>query len=507
MGPLLTHRVRALGVFALVSGCVPDDWTPRRPAADASLADVARSVDVTVDTCAADATTCRERFTRGLAFSSGGDLSRLRVVRTDDRYYALGSFTGRLDASADSPSIPSVVALRGLILALDRGGLYRWHRLFDATGTSARLTLGDVVASRAGDLFVTGLYVATPSFGALAPSPTGPFPASFVACITRDNALRWARALTPALGAPAVAVAPSGEVVVVGSMQGAADLGSGTTDGAINRGYVARYDPATGAYRASVVYPFQFGLGAVAVAPDGTVFIGGGGYGIPGNSNNTAHLANPAQPLPVQYMNFSAPFVARLDATGSSVWARAWPGAYQSSVIDLALTSDGHLAARFVFSNDRSASVAARLGGGDITIVGANPVHVLALYRADDGSHRASWPTAFCDGALGGVEPAQSGDLVLVGTVCGTSTFGAERFTGLAEATPYGVVARYSPDGVVRWARQASRGPGALTALAIDTEGVAVAWSTLEGVAVDLGGGVWTPPNIRPSWFATRFIP
>jgi hypothetical protein len=489
-----------------VSSCVPDDWTPRRPVTDASLADNV-SADITTDTCPADATTCRERFMRGLAFSSGGDLRALRVVRTNDGHYVLGNFTGRLDASADSPSIPSVAATRALLLALDRGGLYRWHRVLDASGTSARVTIGDVATDATGDLFVTGLYLGTPSFGALAPSPTGPFPAGFIACVTRDNALRWARALAPALGAPAVALAPSGEVVVAGSMQAAADLGSGVTVGAVNRGYVARYDPATGAHRASIAYPFQFGLSAVTVAPDGTVFVGGSGYGVPGASNNTAHLANPAQPLPAQYMSFSAPFVARLDANGSSVWAHAWPGAYQSGVIDLALTSEGHLAARFVFSNDRSASVAARLGGSDITIVGANPVHVLALYRTDDGSHHASWPTAFCDGALGGAEPAQNGDLVLVGAACGTSTFGAERFTGVTEATRYGVVARYSARGVVRWARQASRGPGSLSALALDVEGVTVAGSTQEGVAIDLGGGVWTPPNIRPSWFATRFIP
>ena len=85
MGPLLKHRVRALRVFALASGCVPDDWTPRRSAADASLADVERG-DVVTDTCPADATTCRELFVRGLAFSSGGDLRALRVVRANDGY-------------------------------------------------------------------------------------------------------------------------------------------------------------------------------------------------------------------------------------------------------------------------------------------------------------------------------------------------------------------------------------------------------------------------------------
>ncbi len=506
MDPLFTLGLRALGALALVSGCVPDDWTPRRAAVDASLADVERG-DVTSDTCPADATTCRERFTRGLAFSSGGDLRALRVAHTDDGYYVLGSFTGRLDASADSPSVPSVAATRGLILALDRGGLYRWHRVLEATGTSARLTLGDVAADGAGDLFVTGLYLGTPSFGALGPSPSSTLPVAFVACVTRGNALRWARALAPSLGAPAVAVAPSGEVVVAGSMQAAADLGSGVTDGAVNRGYVARYDSASGAHRTSVVYPFHFGFSALAVARDGAVFVGGSGYGTPGGNNNTAHLLNPARPLPAQHANLSAPFVARLHPSGSSVWAHAWPGVHPSSVVDLAFAGDGHLAARFVIVNERPKSIAVRLGGGDITIAGSTPVHAVALYRADDGSHHASWPTAFCEGAHGGSEAAQNGDLVLVGTACGASSFGTTRFTGAADATRYGVVARYSPGGVVRWARQASRGPGSLSALALDPEGVTVAGSTQEGVMIDLGGGAWTPPNIRPSWFATRFIP
>jgi len=462
---------------------------------------------VVTDTCPADATTCRERFLRGLAFSSGGELRALRVVRTGDGYYALGHFTGRLDASADSPSIPSVAAMRGLVVALDRGGRYRWHRVLEASGASARLTLGDVAADGAGDLVVTGLYLGEPSFGALAASPSGAFPAAFVAHVTRDNAVRWARALAPGLHAPAVAVAPSGEVTVAGSMQAAGDLGSGVTEGGVNRGYVARYDPATGAHRASTVYPFHFGFNAVAVARDGAVFVGGQGYGPPGASNNTAHLLNPAQPLPAQVTTVSAPFVARLDASGSSVWARAWPGVYPSSVVDLALTSDGHLAARFLLTNERTGSTAVRLGGVDITIVGPASVHAVGLYRADDGSHRASWPTAFCDGTRGGSEPAHDGDLVLVGAACGASSFGSNRFTGAGDATRYGVVARYSPGGVVRWARQASRGPGVLTALALDGEGVTVAGSTQDGVAIDLGGGAWAPPNIRPAWFATRFIP
>lgn len=197
-----------------------------------------------------------------------------------------------------------------------------------------------------------------------------------------------------------------------------------------------------------------------------------------GNIYLTGHVSPPADlGGPVKE---SQGFVASFDAQGALRWFYPWgnPSDGYSYGQDLSFAGDkvcmgGFFSGPFDF------------GGGVRTSQGYNDAVVLCL-NAADGSYR--WDRAFGDthfDVVEGVRVDASGDVTVVGNIeQGSADFGA----GVVPNVGF-FVARYAPDGALRWTRTyATAGAIFSQTPAVDSSGNVYTTGRFSGT-LDFGGG------------------
>lgn len=190
----------------------------------------------------------------------------------------------------------------------------RWAEAFGADGQQH---LRGLASSPTGDLFLTGSFDGTLSFGAAPLAQAGPR-SGYVAKLDAAGKAVWARALTGSdCASAAVAADPLGDLLVTGSVQGALKVG-GTAAGKGDGIFVLRLDAGGG-----LVWAATFGTSAgpqpdrgigVAVTPAGTVVVTGafhgavdfGGGPLDGGSGSV--------------------FAVALDAAAHHLWSRRFDG-------------------------------------------------------------------------------------------------------------------------------------------------------------------------------------
>lgn len=310
-------------------------------------------------------------------------------------------------------------------------GQIRWGKSF---GDSASQRGNAIAAGKDGRVAVTGTVQGAVDFGG-GPTSGGADDDAFVAVYGSLGQPLWSKRLgdTAAQNGAAVAIDPSGSVVVAGSSAGAVDFGGGALAAVGADGFVAKYDPAGALLWAKLVggAASDGAIHAVAAGADGSTFVAGhqdGSLTIQGcNATLTATLTDA--------------FVARFDPSGACAWLVGFGSAGDDAVEALAIDTGGNVVVAGTY-----ADATIDVGGTMLTNAGGVDAFVAKL-AASDG--KVTWARSF--GGLAEQSPwaisgaKASSDLFVVGRSTGVTDFG----NGFG-ATPTGVdawIVRLDKDG------------------------------------------------------------
>lgn len=208
------------------------------------------------------------RWSRVLA-GGGWDECYGLALGPDNAVTAAGSFEGTADLGTGPLDAPGGA---GFVAGYTASGAPRFAR---ALGTS----VWRVAADGDGGVLATGPFTGALDTGAGTPTARGAHDA-FVIALDAHGATRWTRQLGGATSSKpgAVAFAPDGDTLMIGTVEGDTDLGTGTLraigDSDIVAAVLAGSDGTTRRALRLGGEDFDEGL-AIAAAPDGTLAIGG----------------------------------------------------------------------------------------------------------------------------------------------------------------------------------------------------------------------------------------
>ncbi len=304
-----------------------------------------------------------------------------------------------------------------------------WDRVFGDQG--ADFARG-VVFDAQGNVYLTGGQEGGADLG---DGPIDPaIGGGFVASYGPDGAFRWKTLFSGSAGSwgQDLAIAPNGDVVVVGAFAGTIDFGGGPHTASGNSdAFVLRLD-AGGAFVAERVFG-----GAEADWTRGVAIDAGGDVVVAGFYGGSADFGGGMRP---GAGNADA-FVARYAADGTYKWDHTYVGAGHQDGEAIAVDAAGNV---LVVG---SSTDPLDFGGGERPFGMNYPPYILAL--APDGSYR--WDHVFEGVSLGwfGVETQSDGTVVVAGSVSGVLDIGGPQVGG--PTTSDLVVAGFAPDGAFEW--------------------------------------------------------
>jgi hypothetical protein len=317
----------------------------------------------------------------------------------------------------------------------------RWWKDFGSPNPDA----GTGVASdAAGNLTVSAVIATTVNFGQGAIGVNGITTVALVQYST-TGAVRWDRDLR-AESAVVSVDAPTGDVLVAGTFEGAADFGGGaiTPVGAQDL-FVARYSGA-GAYE----WARDLGSARGWVIPTSITSASNGDVALSGYLGGTIDLGTGALTSTASSRSL---VLADLAATGATRWARVFSPAVDGGALSIAADPAGG------FAVAGFATGAVNLGTGSLAGSSTTSALVVASY---DASGNARWVKHLGSSAsdrANAVAIAANGDVVVGGTFGGSIDFGGGTLTNPTVNLGYGpqldtdpFLARYTRSGAFEWA-------------------------------------------------------
>ena len=451
-------------------------------------------------------------------FGDGGTASGMNVSRT---YSTSGSYTAVLTVTDNlggtaTRSVPVTVinrapianagadqsATAGTSVTLNGSGSsdqdgsitsYAWN-FGDGTATGSGVSVGHVYATAGtftATLTVTDNKGTTSTDSAVITVTNGTPPPS-------GGNFNWVKRFGGAAASTtgyATAVDPSGNIIVVGTVWGAATLGGSSL---VSLGssdiFVAKY-MANGTHLWSKLFGGALDdVGrAVAVDAAGNIFVSG---------SFKRSLSFGGASLTAYYSGFGAEtsdlFIVKLNSGGGHIWSKSF-GSFAND------TANG------VSVDDRDGSVAITgtftgvvpVGGAGLVSTSTTTSDIFVAKYASDGTHL--WSKGF--GSVGddvgyGIATDASGNILIVGNAQGSVNFGG----GLLPA-PGGidvVVAKFDPNGNHQWSKQfgGSSTDGGF-GVATDTGGNVFVTGYVQGSA-DFGGGA-LPANGSFDTFLVKY--
>jgi hypothetical protein len=362
----------------------------------------------------------------------------------------------------------------------DAGGGHQWSKRFGSTGTDVGWALA---VDPSGHVVVTGSFSGTVDFGGGPVMSTGSVNA-FAAKYDTNGLHVWSRRLGGSDNETAYAVTAdvSGNIIVTGDFVGSADFGGGPLVSAGWRDiFVVKYD-ANGAHQWSQ----RFGSGsadtglAVAVDATGSVFVAG-------EFQLTVDFGGGS--LVAQGMDV---FVAKYDANGAHQWSQRFGDAV-SSCLGMVADASGRVVLTGFFSNS------ADFGGGTLTTAG--DVDIFLVKFDGNGAHQwsrrfggASYETGYS------VAVDVTGNVFLTGDFRDTVNFGGSDLASAGRGDIF--VAKYNASGVHEFSeRFGDTGDDTGHRAAVDATGNVIVTGSFDGT-VDFGGGPLTSAGASDIFFA-----
>jgi hypothetical protein len=270
----------------------------------------------------------------------------------------------------------------------------------------------------------------------------------------------------------AVAVDGSNDVLLAGEYNGTLSFGQAPlTSGGMKSNFCANFDASGKPLWSNQVV----GSGFAAVAADATGDVYLTGAFVPnGAIGETCGLSNASQAM-------VAVLVAKTDATGALLWCKAFG------------TSGPQLGTAIVVDSQGNSVIVGPLlgtadfGGGPLTGTTLTDSFVLKL----DPSGNYIWAKAFVASGFSGVAVDGGGDVILVGSLIGSTTFGGPMLVAMGSEDL--CLAKLDSSGNYLWSQSygAAGGSSGANNVAIDAGGNMVVAGGFTGV-LDFGGNPLT---------------
>jgi hypothetical protein len=352
------------------------------------------------------------------------------------------------------------------------GGQTLWYKFL---GDGAYEDVGGVATDANGNVFYAGYFQGTIDFGGGPLTATGMSSDIYLAKYDSTGKYLWAARYGDAQVqvATGIAVDAQGDVIVTGTNAGVVDFGNATTPlttAGLDDVIVAKFDPTGKALWAKDYGDAQYQEGySVAVDSKGDVALTGAMQGTTTFGNVTLTSAG----------GYDI-FVAELDPTGTTLWAKNFGDASDQFGIFVAFDPAGDV----VLTADFAGSV--NVGTGALTSAGMDDVLLAKLSPTGTALFGKSWGDPMDQvGDCVAVDPA--GEIVLSGGFDGTFDFGKGPMTATDEGAKY--LAKFDANGNALWSKSFGDGtPSDWTALAVDgTGGPVIVGEFID--AIDFGQG------------------
>ncbi|MHC5112509.1 MAG: SdrD B-like domain-containing protein, partial [Planctomycetota bacterium] len=359
------------------------------------------------------------------AKSMGGtsfDQATALVVAADGSVVVAGSFQGTADFDPGSGEhlLTSKGSTDAFVAKLDSSGRLLWAH--QAGSTSSDYAYG-LAGAADGSVYVAGYFRNTVDFdpGSETFNLVSSNNDAFVWKLDSQGEFNWAARLggTSSDLGYSIAVAPSGNVVTIGSFQGTADMDPGA--GVSNLTSAGSADVFVSVLDETGAFVWARRLGgtgfdqayAAAVATDGSVFTAG-------KFSNTVDFDPGAGTFDLTSAGGYDAFVSKLDPNGDFAWASTWGGPSSDDVQGIAVSPDGSVQATGSFYNTidfdpgPGAVERAAVGSSDVFVSRLNATGGLQWVQTFGGT---STDVGY------GVLAAADGSVYTTGKVVGTTDF------------------------------------------------------------------------------------
>lgn len=351
--------------------------------------------------------TCASEWTLGLG-GSGNDSGMYVAADDSGNVYVLGTTSS---PSIDLGSGPVSPANTDLFLAsFDAAGNARWSRLLGGSGSEFPGSLG---VDGAGNVYVAGESRTAIDLGG-GTLPLEGFRDLWVASYTSGGAHRWSQrhgAAGVTVGPNDMGVNASGDVVVVGRVNGSVDLGGGLRTGNGGRDVFALALSSTGAHQWSRVMGGTEDDGADGVGIDAS-----GNALIAGDMGSSADFGSGTLSGP-------AGVVVRVGSTGITQWARTFGNRAEDAMIDA--SGEGYVVGHFYGTTDLGDGPHASAGDADVLVARYSSSGTLR-WSAAGGSTAVDY--------AGAITVDDAGTPIAIGSFTGPSfDFGGESLAGAGD--------------------------------------------------------------------------
>ncbi|MBK8979480.1 MAG: hypothetical protein IPM29_26570 [Planctomycetes bacterium] len=313
---------------------------------------------------------------------------------------------------------------------------------------------------------------------------------TFVASYTRRGVLRWLSVFecTGDMDASAFLREANGDLLIAGSFGGILTLPGGTTARGQDLDVFLARVSADGEqlWVGTAASPNRDLATDIAFLSDGsfvvagTFNVGNTTYGIDfGNDRN-------GQPVSLPSAGIGDGFVARYESDGKPVWARSVGGRATDRALAVAVLAGDRIVVGGSFEGTAS------FGGGSVQHTASGDADAY-LAEWSPGGTLVRVDTFVGTGAEEIVDVARcaGGDVAVLAN-SGSTFLDIAGQTSLALATGKGVtLARFAPDGLLRWAHGEAVGPGDCAGsrlLPLDDDGLLVAGTYADGAVFGAGG-------------------
>ncbi len=345
-----------------------------------------------------------------------------------------------------------------------------WAKIF---GDASDQTVTSVATDSSGNVFVTGYLKGSINFGGGALASAGGYDI-YLAKLSPSGAHLWSKRFGGANAqfANTLAVDSSGNVILAGYFQDNLDFGTGslpTLDGSAGTPFVAKLDGSGTTVFAKAFATSALGVPySVAADPSGNILIGGTVNGTIDFGGGTLTTEN------------DDAFVVKLSPSGTHLWSHIYGGAGTQGLFALRSDKQGNVLLTGSFIGPIN------FGGTTLTAVGSDDVYLAKLNP--DGTH--AWSKRFGDMSAQnayGLATGPNNEVVVAGAFIGVLDFGGGSLTAAGGTDIF--VAKLDASGNHVFSKvfgdtqdQAAYG------VAIDGSGNVLLAGTVEGTT-DFGGG------------------
>jgi hypothetical protein len=353
------------------------------------------------------------QWTKTLNISASGAYSEGLGVATDsnNNVYMTGFFGGNVTFGT-SDTYNGGSNTNAYVVKYSNNGTYAWAKAFNVSASGARGEGHGVAVSKLGDVYITGQYSGTVTFGGSDTDTSGGYDSAFLTRYDSDGTYGWTKDVATASGTDAigsgVATDSAGNAYFTGQFAGGTVV-FGATDSltsSTNNGFISKYS-RDGTYGWAKKYATAgsgtLSSNSVAASSDGSLYTVGDFAGniTFGNSDSYTGSGGSA-------------YISKYTSDGSYGWTKALnTSASGASANGYAVTADSAGNAYLTGKFAKSVTF-----GGAYTINSANASAYVSQY-ASDGTY--NWTKSFDTSASGatassrGVASDANGNIYLFG--------------------------------------------------------------------------------------------